>query len=138
MFGWHGNPDGHRIVVSTHWAADVGAALCDDRRPRCLGGSRVRGWIRFEHNGPFDSTKIQGLLFPTTETGPWIWARDRKCKNFDTMIAVLRDSADGLAMLHAIDERHRVGGHGIVTWDDKQAVAYRAAVKKAYFALRGT
>ena len=58
--------------------------------------------------------------------------------DFDTMIAVLRDSADGLAMLHAIDERHRVGGHGIVTWDDKQAVAYRAAVKKAYFALRGT
>ena len=58
--------------------------------------------------------------------------------DFDTMIAVLRDSADGLAMLHAIDERHRVGGHGIVTWYDAKAAAYRAAVKKAYFALRGT
>ena len=54
------------------------------------------------------------------------------------MVNRLRDSADGLAMLRAIDERHRIGGHGITTWNDVQALAYRAAVKKAYFALRGT
>ena len=58
--------------------------------------------------------------------------------DFDHMVNRLRDSADGLAMLRAIDERHRIGGHGITTWNDVQALAYRAAVKKAYFALRGT
>ena len=58
--------------------------------------------------------------------------------DFDSMVARLRDCAEGLAMLRVIHERYRVGGDGIATWDDEQALAYRRAVKKAYFALRGT